>query len=115
MTRSYSQSSGEAIRDKKINNVDTWGIENDLFAFARSGKIKVSDYLAFISEYCLNCDYPTNENLLSHLNWFYFMLYNTRMTNEVKRILAHLCRILIAQLGLERRMKRARIRCCEAS
>jgi tricorn protease interacting factor F2/3 len=94
---------GQAIKKKKISSVDAWGIENDLFTFARSGKLPVRVYLFFISKYCSHGDYPLNENVLSHLNLLYVMLYNTALSGEVMQILNHHCHILLDRLGLERK------------
>lgn len=96
---------GVAIRKKKLSSVDAWGVENDLYVFARSGKLPVSVYLSFVSKYCSHGDYPLNENVLGHLNTLYIMLYNTKLTGEVMQILTHHCHILLDTVGLERKMK----------
>jgi tricorn protease interacting factor F2/3 len=94
---------GKAIRKKKLSSVDAWGIENDLYIFARSGKLPVSVYLSFVSKYCSHGDYPLNESVLSHLNTLYIVLYNTKLTGEVMQILTHHCHILLDTVGLERK------------
>ncbi len=92
---------GAAVRAGRLKGAESWGVENDLFAFARSGKIKVEDYLSFVSKYCTGSDYPTNENMLSHLAWFYTMLYGTRLADEAARIISHAANLQLARLGFE--------------
>jgi aminopeptidase N len=100
---------GRAMKEKKIDSIDAWGVENDLFAFARSGKIKLQKYLSFVSKFCLNCAYPVNSSLLSHLNSLYLMLYGTESGNEVKRVLAAHCNELLNRLGFSARNKESSI------
>jgi len=42
---------GRRVSDKTLSPEDRWGIQNDLFAFAKSGTIAVQDYLEFLSHY----------------------------------------------------------------
>ncbi len=42
---------GRRVSEKTLSLEDRWGIQNDLFAFAKSGTIAVQDYLAFLSHY----------------------------------------------------------------
>ncbi len=42
---------GRLVSEKTLSLEDRWGIQNDLFAFAKSGAIAVQDYLAFLSHY----------------------------------------------------------------
>jgi tricorn protease interacting factor F2/3 len=42
---------GRLIAEKRLPPEDRWGIQNDLFAFARSVRIPVEDYLGFLSHY----------------------------------------------------------------
>ncbi len=92
---------GSAIRDGRLKGVEPWGVENDLFAFARAGKIRVGDYLSFVSEYCMGCDYPANENMLSHLAWFYTMLDGTKLADAAAVILSRAANALLARLGFK--------------
>jgi tricorn protease interacting factor F2/3 len=42
---------GELVASKQLSLEDRWGVQNDLFAFAKSGEILVQEYLAFLSHY----------------------------------------------------------------
>jgi aminopeptidase N len=42
---------GRLVASKQLPPEDRWGIQNDLFAFAKSGEIPAQEYLAFLSHY----------------------------------------------------------------
>jgi tricorn protease interacting factor F2/3 len=94
---------GEAIRDKELGGTDAWGIENDLFAFARSGTIKAGKYLDFVQDYCFDCGYPMDSTLLGHLSWLHCMLYSTSLAETTRGPLIAYARRLLDRLGMERK------------
>ena len=67
---------GLLVKEKKMDGVDSWGIENDVYAMSRSGRAKALDYLEFVDRYCFGGEYPLNANVLGHLGWIHDMLYN---------------------------------------
>ncbi|MDE1850443.1 MAG: M1 family metallopeptidase [Candidatus Micrarchaeota archaeon] len=77
---------GKLIREKKLAALDAWGIENDLFSFARSGRLPVTDYLDFVEKYCFGLSYPLSSNISGHLGWFFNMTYGTRLEDAVKKV-----------------------------
>ena len=42
---------GEKISGKQLSSEDRWGVQNDLYAFVRSGDYSLAEYLAFLSHY----------------------------------------------------------------
>jgi tricorn protease interacting factor F2/3 len=42
---------GKGISNKRLSPEDRWGVQNDLYAFVRSGKISLDNYLTFLSNY----------------------------------------------------------------
>jgi tricorn protease interacting factor F2/3 len=94
---------GKAIRGKELDSVDAWGLENDLFAFARSGRIPVGKYLDFAQKYCFGCGYPTDSTLLAHLGGLYAMLYSTKLSETARKPLVAYARSIIDRIGMERR------------
>jgi tricorn protease interacting factor F2/3 len=42
---------GRRVRDKALSPEDRWGLQNDLFALAKSGDISLDDYLKFLCHY----------------------------------------------------------------
>ena len=59
---------------RKISAFDRWGIQNDLYAFARSGKIGFEDYLAFIESYKDEQDDLVCRDVSAHLHRAYTLL-----------------------------------------
>ena len=66
---------GDLIKSNRLSPADSWGVENDMYAMARSGRSKVGDYLRFAKRYCSAAEYPLNSNVLGHLGGLYDMLY----------------------------------------
>ncbi|MEM3252821.1 MAG: M1 family metallopeptidase [Candidatus Micrarchaeaceae archaeon] len=69
---------GKRIKEKRISEIDSWGVENDLFDLARSGKIEMREYLNFISRYMISAEYPANASILSHLMWLSAISYGKK-------------------------------------
>ncbi len=60
---------GEMIKDGKLDALDGWGVENDLFAMARSRTVNVFDYLDFVKRYAMDPGYPLSMSVSEHLSW----------------------------------------------
>ncbi len=91
---------GDLIRAKQLSPADMWGVEHDMFALARSGRGKVSDYLEFAHKYCFNADYPLNSNVLGHLSGLHNMLYYYDNV-QIKELVLRYSNELIDKLGWE--------------
>ncbi len=59
---------GTAIKAGKIGPIDAYGVISDLSALSRACRIKVTDVMDFIEEYCLGCGYPTNVAISSYFS-----------------------------------------------
>jgi tricorn protease interacting factor F2/3 len=89
---------GKLIADGKLSPADAWGVEQDVFAMARSGRSKVDDYMNFVNKYCLDAQYPLNANVLGHLSGLHDLLYyydNAR----IKKLTLKYSDNLISRLG----------------
>ena len=93
---------GYLVRDKRIGGVDSWGIENDIYAMSRSGRTDASSYLEFVDKYCFGGEYPLNANVLGHLGWIYDMLYKKGNT-MAKELIIRYSNEILDSLGWERR------------
>mgnify|MGYP000025294792 CR=1 FL=1 len=94
---------GNLIKNNKLNAIDSYGVEDDLFTLARTSKIKVEIYFDFINKYCVNLEqkYPLNINILFHLNFFYHISYkyqNSEFFNKVKDIFYKINKELFDQI-----------------
>ena len=68
---------GREIKSKRLGALDAWGVINDLSALARSCRIKVSDVLDFIEEYCMECDYPVNAAITGYFTGVALRFYKS--------------------------------------
>ncbi len=97
------QGIGSAIKAGKINGVDAWGVEDDLFTLARGGAIKANEYMKFIGDYCMDADYPANIGINWHLFWLESKLYDTDMLGGIKQLELEFGRRTIERLGWAKR------------
>lgn len=65
--KDYLHKLGELAQNKQMSSEDRWGLQNDLFALARSGEIKTGDYLDFLSFYSDEKDYLPVSGIDSNL------------------------------------------------
>ena len=77
---------GNGIKSGKLSGLDSWGVENDLFALMRSGTLTAADYMEFVKSYCIGVGYPANASILSHIDWLTFMLHGTKLEEAAKSL-----------------------------
>ena len=94
---------GYAIKEGKIHGVDSWGIENDLFVLARSGRKPLGSYLDFVDRYCMDADYPLSTGVSSHLGWLFVMTYGRKGYDRVAEVGMKYNRTVLKKLGWNRR------------
>ena len=75
-----------ARRAGKLQDIDCWGICNDLSALVRSGRVGIDDYLDSVSAF-EDCGYPATSVFMLYLGWLYTMFAGTRFEPKLK---AHL-------------------------
>ncbi len=78
----------DEIKSGNISPSDAWGVENDLYAVARSSEIEVGKYLDFVDRCCFAAKYPLNLSALSHLRSLNGMLHMAA-TGELKERVLH--------------------------
>ena len=95
---------GEQIELKRIKGTDSWGVENDLFVLARSGRITMNEYFDFLEKYCLgDIDYPLNMGISSHLGWFDLMLTGKEEHGKVNALMLKYYGRIVDRLGWQKR------------
>ncbi|MEW6722255.1 MAG: M1 family metallopeptidase, partial [Candidatus Micrarchaeota archaeon] len=92
---------GRMVREGKLGDLDAWGIENDLFAFVRSGGMELREYLDFVREYCMDCGYPANVNLSGHLTWLNSLAFRAPFAKKAAELSAEYHGKLLEKLGWE--------------
>jgi len=90
---------GKLIREDKIGDIDTWGIENDLFSFVRSARISVDEYLDFVNSYCMDKGYPANSSISGHLNWLRNMGYDRGFGEKARKASISFHKKMLSRLG----------------
>jgi tricorn protease interacting factor F2/3 len=93
------QKLGAAISSGKLEGVDVWGIENDLFAITRKGEVSAGKYLSFVENYCMKSFYPVDSSIISHIMWIYYMLYGTGKEGKAKRLGLRYCNSWLKRFG----------------
>ncbi len=89
---------GKAIRTGIIQDRDAWGVENDLFFFARSARMHVSEYFDFITKYCMVDSQLLNFGVLSHLIWLCTILEGTNMQAKANAAAASYGKAVLGRL-----------------
>jgi tricorn protease interacting factor F2/3 len=94
---------GRLIRDGRISDIDAWGVENDLFFFVRSARMAVDEYLAFVSDYCMDRDYPANSGISGHLNWLCTIGQGHGFGERARKVSIAFHRKMLSRLGWKKR------------
>ena len=94
---------GEAISSGRLGYIDAWGVENDLFAMARSARMAASEYLDFITRYCMDAEPLVSESISHHLSWLYHMSYGMRLSARVATVSREFHLRLLGKLGWNKR------------
>ena len=100
---------GRLVECGELGELDAFGLENDLFVLARSGRIKLSRYLSFIDTYYKNFPGKSSEHYLSlssissHLGWLFSMGYDYSISREIKEASEKFHVQLLGDVGFEKR------------
>jgi len=94
---------GGMIKSKKFNSLDSWGIENDLYALLIARYININDYLNFIEHYCSNAVYPLNYSVSAHLLNLFRLFYNDSTANRIKKTGISYYKELIKKIGINKK------------
>ncbi|MBI5227498.1 M1 family metallopeptidase [Candidatus Micrarchaeota archaeon] len=90
---------GKLIKEKTLSGLDVWGIENDLFAFVRSGQMPLTEYLEFVKNFCSECQYPADVNISGHLGWLNSVAYGQEFVKGAKKLSLSLHEKILGRLG----------------
>lgn len=90
------------VKDKTLNASDRWSIENDLFAFLKSGEIELNSYLEFLPSYENEDNAVPLRNIASHLS-FLHELYDDKRKGDVARQGISLLESILGNIGYEPR------------
>ena len=94
---------GLLIKENKIGEIDAWGVDNDLFALARSGRIPARQYVDFVRSYMMDCAYPANVSVSGHLSFIYMMTEGLPYNEQARLACIEFNKGILSKLGWERR------------
>ena len=89
----------ERIAKHELNGKEEWGIINDLFALARSGRVRAEEYLDFAENHHEELSYPANSANLRHLIWLSKMLPDGDEKQRATRLTAECGFSILKKLG----------------
>ena len=87
------------IENKKLDYVDRWSIQNDLFALCVGGRELVRSYLDFSDAYHGEESYLAKVNVANNLNFLYFLCYHENFAPEIKKYTLEYFTELFEKLG----------------
>ncbi|MDE1864835.1 MAG: M1 family metallopeptidase, partial [Candidatus Micrarchaeota archaeon] len=90
---------GQMIKSGKLEKIDAWGVESDLFSAVRSGREPIDSYISFVEEYCLDIGYPVDGNVVGHLGWLFSMTYGTKNFQKLKAAILRINGRYLGKLG----------------
>jgi tricorn protease interacting factor F2/3 len=93
----------QLVANKKLNNLDRFGIQNDLFFQAIAGETSISDYLDFIKSYSNEDDYLVLKDIADNITFIYFMTYGNRFWPKIRLFNKIFFRKIFNRLGWDPR------------
>lgn len=90
---------GRMVREKKLDGMDVWGMENDLFMLIRSGMEPLERYAVFIGDFCMDAGYPADESISGHLQWL--TTITDGKAEGIRRLSLAFHRRILAEVGWE--------------
>ncbi len=89
------------VDQKKINGIDRWAIQNDLFSLCVSGREQVRNYLDFSDAYYDEDSYLASINVAHNLASLYFRSVNEPFNEEIKGYTINYFKKILSALGWE--------------
>ncbi|MGC9190699.1 MAG: M1 family metallopeptidase [Candidatus Micrarchaeia archaeon] len=93
---------GLAIRDGRLSNIDSWGVENDLYAFVYGGMASLDEYLQFVEKYCSNASYPMSLSIALHLMSLFTIFYPYKKSEQIRGIAVKYYNSMLSKIGMKK-------------
>jgi tricorn protease interacting factor F2/3 len=91
------------VDQNKVNPIDRWAIQNDLFALCVAGKEELRNYLDFTDAYYNEDTYLAKANVANNLNFVYLFTFWEDFTEDIKEYAINYLRKLYSDLGWDKR------------
>ncbi|MFH1328314.1 MAG: ERAP1-like C-terminal domain-containing protein, partial [Candidatus Bathyarchaeota archaeon] len=72
------------VANKKLSNLDRWGLQNDLFALCMSSEIPLSEYLGCIKSYSNEDDYLVIKDIQDNLYLLYLISSKEKFWQKIR-------------------------------
>jgi tricorn protease interacting factor F2/3 len=87
------------VAKRKLDYVDRWSIQNDLFALCVAGRERIRSYLDFSDAYHGEDSYLPKVNVANNLNFLYFLCIHEKFSSEIKKYTQSYFSELFEKLG----------------
>ncbi len=87
------------IDKKKLNYIDRWSIQNDLFALCVSNQEHIKTYLDFSEAYHNEDHYLSSVNVANNLNFLYFLSFHEKFNPKIKKYTLNYFQELFEKVG----------------
>jgi tricorn protease interacting factor F2/3 len=74
----------DLVRQKKLSNIDRWGIQNDVFQLMIAGKKTLREYMNFVEAYSNEDDYLVAADIAEKLYFIYLITSRENFWPEIK-------------------------------
>jgi len=89
------------VDQKRIQPMDRWAIQNDLYSLCVSGHEKVKNYLDFSDAYYEEDSYLVSVNVANNLASLFFHAYEEKFSEEIRGYAVNYFRKILFNLGWE--------------
>lgn len=93
------QKLSELVKTQKLHPTDRLGLQNDVFALSKAGKLGASDVLKFIEGYSNEDNVTVWKDLLTNLQSLSHLLLNTNYHNDLQSFVRRLLKPAAKRLG----------------
>ena len=73
------------VENNRLNYIDRWNLQNDLFAICIAGKENISSYLDFTEAYHQEKNYLSSANVANNLNFLYLLSFHETFVDDIKQ------------------------------
>ena len=87
------------VENKKLDYVDRWSIQNDLFALCVAGRERIRSYLDFSDAYHGDDSYLSTANVANNLYFLYFLCFHENFEPKIKKYTLEYYTELFEKLG----------------
>ncbi len=96
---------GEAVKSNALPDEDSWGVLNDIFYLARSGRKTLNEYISYVDRYMFNAPVSTSLLLAGQLNFLYSLCYYKEFADGLKNTKQRFAELKYSELGWQTQKK----------